>query len=155
MRCLPLLVAACSGARPGPGAGASRLSAVDSAAARLLSALRTNSPDSLLALMTDDVVLMPPDEPALKGKEAVRGWYDQFLTQLRTSNLTISDREVLLGGEWATEVAEFEWTLLPIAGGPPSVDRGRYIQIWQRQPDGRWLFARELWNSSRPSGAAR
>jgi len=148
--CLIILMAACSGARARSGAHASQVPAVDSAADRLLSALRSNSSDSLLALMGDDVVLMPPDAPVLEGKEAVRLWYDQFLTQLRTSNLTISDREVFVGGEWATEVAGFEWRLVPIAGGPPMVDRGHYIQVWHRQTDGRWLFAREVWNSSLP-----
>jgi ketosteroid isomerase-like protein len=91
---------------------------VDSAANRLLAALRSDNSDSLMALMADDVVLMPPNEAVLRGKEAVRAWYDQFLTQLRTSSLTIADREVLIGGEWATELASFEWTLVPVAGGP-------------------------------------
>jgi hypothetical protein len=101
--CLLVLLAAIACSRA-PGAErsdrASLQAGVDSAANRLLSALRTNGSDSLMALMADDVVLMPPNEAALKGKAAVRAWYDQLLTQLRTSNLTIADREVLIGGEW-------------------------------------------------------
>jgi ketosteroid isomerase-like protein len=146
-----LAAVACSGA---PGAErsdrASLQAGVDSAANRLLSALRTNGSDSLMALMAYDVVLMPPNEAVLKGKATVRAWYDQFLTQLRTSNLTITDREVLIGGEWATEVAGFEWTLVPVAGGPATTERGSYVQVWHHEPDGRWLFARELWNSTAP-----
>ena len=69
--CLLILLAAvaCSGA---PGAErpdrASLQAGVDSAANRLLSALRTNGSDSLMALMADDVVLVPPNEAVLKGK---------------------------------------------------------------------------------------
>jgi uncharacterized protein (TIGR02246 family) len=149
---LVLFVAvACSGAPSAERSDRASLQAgVDSAANRLLRALRTNGSDSLMALMADDAVLMPPNEAVLKGKAAVRAWYDQFLTQLRTSNLTITDREVLVGGEWATEIAGFEWTLIPVAGGPPTTDRGSYMQVWHREPDGRWLFARELWNSTVP-----
>ena len=106
-----------------------------------------------MVLMADDVVLMPPNEAVLKGKPAVRAWYDRLLAQLRTSNLTITDREVLIGGEWATELAAFEWTLVPIAGGPAVIDRGSYVQVWHREPDGRWLFSRELWNSATPAMA--
>jgi len=144
---------ACSGqtARPGSPDRVAFQAEVDSAANRLLTALRTNASDSLMDLMADDVVLMPPNEPVLKGKPAVRAWYGQFLTQLRTSGLTISDREVLIGGEWATEIAAFEWTLVPVAGGPAVIDRGSYMQLWHRQPDGRWLFSRELWNSAAPA----
>lgn len=146
-----LAAVACSGPPAGDSLDEPAIRAgVDSAATRLLTALRTNGSDSLLALMANDVVLMPPNEPVLKGKEAVRAWYDQFLSQLRTSDLRITDREVLIGGEWATELAGFEWTLVPVAGGPSTTDRGSYIQVWHREPDGRWLFARELWNSTSP-----
>ena len=154
--CLAVLVAvACSASPVSEKVSRTALRAgVDSAASRLLAALRSNSPDSLMVLMADDVVLMPPTEPALKGKAAVRAWYDQFLTQLRTSDLTVTDREVLIGGEWATEVAAFEWALVPAAGGPAAIDRGSYMQVWHHEPDGRWLFARELWNNSTPTATA-
>jgi ketosteroid isomerase-like protein len=62
-----------------------------------------------MALMADDVVLMP-NEAVLKGKPAVRAWYDRLVAQLRTASLTITDREVLIGGDWATELAAFEWS---------------------------------------------
>lgn len=147
-----LAAVACAGQAPGPETldHAALRAGVDSAANRLLTALRSDASDSLMALMADDVVLMPPNEPVLRGKTAVRAWYDQLLTQLRTSSLTITDREVLIGGEWATELAAFEWTLVPVAGGPAVIDRGSYVQVWHREPDGRWLFSRELWNSTAP-----
>ena len=127
---------------------------VDSVSDRLLTALRTNASDSLLVLMADDVVVMPPNEPVLKGKAAVRDWYNQLLTQLRTSNLAITEREVIIGDGWATELASFEWSLAPVAGGPAVTDRGNYVQVWHREPNGRWLFARELWNSTTPAVAS-
>lgn len=151
-----LIVLAVACASPAPEssepAPESARAAVDSAANRLLAALRTDSPDSLLALMPDDVILMPPHEPVLKGKAAVRTWYEAFVKQLRTTNLTITNRELLLGGDYATEVAEYEWTLVPVTGGAPMTDRGSYIQVWHRQPDGRWVFSREVWNSALPLG---
>jgi hypothetical protein len=95
-----------------------------------------------------------PDGASRPRLFAARAWYDGLLTQLRTSGLTISDREVFVGGEWATEVAGFEWTLAPVGGGPAVVDRGSYMQLWHREPDGRWRFSRELWNSAAPPAAA-
>jgi len=151
-----LAAVACSGPAPRPETvdRAALRAGVDSAASRLQTALRTDASDSLMALMADDVVLMPPNEAVLRGEMAVRAWYDRFLTQWRTASLTITDREVLIGGEWATELAAFEWTLVPVAGGPAVIDRGSYVQVWHREPDGRWLFSRELWNSTPPVGAA-
>ena len=151
-----LATVACSGNGSAEMADTTGIRAeVDSAADRLLMALRANDADSFMVLLTEDVVLMPPNEPRLKGKAAVRAWYDQFLTQLRTSRLMITDREVLVGGEWATEIATFEWVLTPVGGGPAVTDQGSYVQVWHHEPDGRWLFAREVWNStSRPVSAS-
>lgn len=146
---------ACAGRpRPEPVDHTALRPGVDSAADRLLAALRANASDSLMVLMSDEVVLMPPNEPVLKGKAAVRTWYDQLLTQLRTSSLTITNREVLIGGDWATELATFEWGLVPVAGGPPVIDRGSYVQVWHHEPDGQWLFTREIWNSMIPPAKA-
>ena len=85
---------ACSGPEPGQGTTQhdGLQAGVDSAATRLLAALRTDSPDSLMALMADNVIIMPPGEPVLKGKAAVRTWYEQFVKQMRTSSLNVTDR---------------------------------------------------------------
>jgi ketosteroid isomerase-like protein len=157
-RCAGLIAAgaavACSSPKATPTShqsGGARAS-VDSAAGALLAALRNDSPDALLALMANDVIIMPPNEAILRGKPAVRAWYGHFVRQMRTKSLDITNRELFVGGDYATEVAEFVWTLLPVAGGAPLVDRGSYVQLWRRQPDGRWVFSREVWNTTIPGG---
>ena len=69
---LTVLAAACSGQTTPKTSDQAMRSAVDNAANRLLAALRTDAADSLLALMADDVVIMPPNEPVLRGKAAVQ-----------------------------------------------------------------------------------
>ena len=151
---LAALIVACSPSNSAktstPDAGTR--ASVDSAANRLLAALRTDNADSLLALMSEDVIIMPPNEAVLNGKPAVRTWYEGFVKQMHTASLTISNRELLLGGDYATEVTQFEWTLKSVEGGPAVVDRGSYMQVWHREPDGRWLFSREVWNSMAQPG---
>lgn len=107
-----------------------------------------------MSYVADDVVLMPPGEALVRGKEGVRAWYSAFLTQYRTSSLTLADREVFVADDWAVELGTFEWGLTPTAGGLPVVDRGNYMQVWKPLPDGQWRFAREVWNSSVPAAAA-
>jgi ketosteroid isomerase-like protein len=152
--CLAAALAALACSRPDGEDPAPNHAAIqtgfDSAATRLLVALRADRVDSVLALMAEDVTLMPPNEPVLKGKGAVRTWYQGLVSQLRTVSLTVQDREVRIGGEWVTEVASFEWTLAPVASGAEMTERGTYVQVWQREPDGRFLLTREVWNSSTP-----
>ena len=127
--------------------------AVEAATAAFHQALRTNDAGALFAYVADDVVMMPPGEAPVRGKAAMRAWYAGFLSQFRTSSLTLTNREVIVGDGWAVEAGAFEWGLAPAAGGETTVDRGHYMQVWKAQPDGQWRFAREIWNGSAPEGA--
>jgi ketosteroid isomerase-like protein len=110
-----------------------------------------------MSYVAEDVFFMPPGEPAVRGRDALRKWMTGFLAQSRTSSLTLADREVLVGSGWAVELGTFEWALQPAAGGSPVVDRGSYMQVWKEQADKTWRFAREVYNSSVApvSGAAK
>lgn len=124
--------------------------AVEAATAAFHQALRTNDPEALFAWVVEDVQMMPPGEPVVRGKDAMREWYAGFLSQYHTTSLELSDREVLVGAGWAVELGSYAWGLAPAAGGEPVLDRGNYMQVWTVQPDGQWRFAREIWNSSAP-----
>jgi len=149
-RCLAALTGC---AEPPPEAGsadAARRTAVEAAVDTFHQALRTND-TALFAYVADDVVMMPPGEPVLRGKAAMREWYKGFLSVFTTSSLTFADREVLVGDDWAVELGSYEWGLTPAAGGAPVIDRGNYMQVCRSRPDGQWRFAREIWNSSVPA----
>jgi uncharacterized protein (TIGR02246 family) len=124
--------------------------AVESTTAAVHQALRSNDVERFMNYVADDVLFMPPGEPPVRGREAVRQWITRFLMQYRTSNLILADREVFVGGRWAVEVGTFEWALQPAAGGAAVVDRGNYMQVWKQQDDKTWRFAREVYNSSVP-----
>jgi ketosteroid isomerase-like protein len=129
-------------------AAATRRASFESATEEFHQALRTDDADGLFAFVAESVVMMPPGEPAVRGKTAMREWYAGFLATFRTTSLTLADREVFVGDDWAVELGSFEWGLAPVAGGEPLLDRGSYLQVWRSLPDGQWRFEREIWNSS-------
>jgi len=112
--------------------------------------LRANDLEKFMSYVAEDVFFMPPGEPPIRGRDSMRKWTASFLAQYRTSSLTLSDREVRVGDRWAVELGTFAWTLQPVAGGAAIVDRGNYMQLWKREGDGKWRFAREIYNSSVP-----
>jgi hypothetical protein len=80
--------AGCAGQRPTSGAedvASTRRSAFETATAAFHQALRTNDAEALFASVADDVLMMPPGEAAVRGKNAMRQWYAGFLSQYRTS----------------------------------------------------------------------
>lgn len=151
-------LANCSGGSP-PGAAAGHglaadRESVERATAAFHQALRANDLETVLSYLAEDVFFMPPGEPAIRGREAASQWMRAFFAQYRTSSLTLADREVRVASDWAVELGTFEWALQPVAGGAAVVDRGNYMQVWQRQGDDTWRFAREVYNSSIPPAAA-
>jgi uncharacterized protein (TIGR02246 family) len=135
-------------------AAADEKAAVENATAAFHQALRSNDLERFMSYVADDVIFMPPGEPPVRGGDAMRQWTTRFFSQYRTSKLILADREVFVGGRWAVEVGTFEWGLQPATGGPAVVDRGNYMQVWKQQDDKTWRFAREVYNSTVPTGAA-
>ena len=127
--------------------------AFEAATAAFHQALRVNDAESLFEHVGDDVLLMPPGEAAVRGRNAMRDWYTRFLAQYRTSSLALFDREVFVGDGWAVELGAYRWGLIPPAGGDETLDRGNYMQLWKRAADGKWVFEREIWNSSAAADA--
>ena len=105
--------------------------------------------ESFVALITDDAVFMPPNEPPVTGKEAIRSWLQDFFDQF-TIEYTPSFGEIVVAGDWAFESYSWTWTLTPVAGGEPISDSMKCVHIYQRQPDGSWKIARDIWNSDNP-----
>ena len=149
-------IAGCGGTPPAAVAdpGSADRAGVESATVAFHQALRTNDLDGFMSYVAEDVVFMPPGEPLVRGRGAVREWMTAFLAHYKTTSLTLDGREVFVGVDWAVELGTFEWALQPVAGGAPAVDRGNYMQLWKKQSDNTWRFAREVYNSSVPPASA-
>lgn len=103
---------------------------------------------TVAALYTDDAVLNPPNEPAVKGRAAIRIWMEKFpsITDFKASNVTVEgcdDRAYVRG--------TYTMTLVPPGAPGPVNDSGKYVEVRRRQPDGRWLIAVDIFNSDLPA----
>lgn len=64
-------------------------------------AIGTGDLEAVVSLMTDDVVMMPPDESTRTGKEAIRSWYKSGLDRFNYKNVTYPTDEIKVFGDWA------------------------------------------------------
>jgi uncharacterized protein (TIGR02246 family) len=112
------------------------------------SAIIAGDTERYLTLITDDAVLMPPNGPAVSGKEAVGSWNRAMSSHVRITEYVSRDDEVVVAGDWAFRRATVDWTITPSAGGSPIRDTGKYIIIYRRQRDGSWKVARDIWSSN-------
>ena len=110
---------------------------------------------ALAALFTDDAVLMPPNAPAVSGKEAIQSYLSSRIDQF-SFELAASQAEAAAAGDWAFSRGTHTVKLTRKAGGKAVEDSGKYLNTLTRQSDGSWKIARHIWNSDKPlPGAAR
>ena len=126
----------------------------------LVDAFNRTDPDALAAFVTENVFLMPPNQPPVVGLEAVRAYWTEGF-RVASSHLEISSEDLQVVGDLAIE--RFGWTVetQPAGGGARAKDNGKGLWVWRRQPDGSWKLAQAINNSENPvpdtllSGAAR
>ncbi len=103
--------------------------------------------EALLSLYGDEPVLMPQDQPAVTGKDAIRSLYQPVLSEFEiTGESTLNEVEV--SGDWGYFWSTYMLTATPKAGGKPLKSTGKSMFIVKRQPGGPWKLARLMDNSN-------
>ncbi len=95
----------------------------------------------LLALMTDDAVFLNPGKAPFDPK----GFSPNFLDahQRLLIDCTSELEEVVVVGEVAYTWSRDALSVTPRAGGEATRLAGYRMTVYRRQPDGRWLLARD------------
>jgi ketosteroid isomerase-like protein len=108
--------------------------------------------DDVLAVFTDDLVVMPPNEPVRAGKQEARAWLQQLYKQFKIEGTYTSSSDPTVAGDWAFERMTFRLKLTPVSGGAAIEDVGKGFHVYRRQGDGSWKIAQDIWNSDKPAG---
>ena len=114
-----------------------------------ITALNAGDAEGWVTLFTEDGVQMPPNSPANVGRESIRAWSQGFLGYFNVE-FALTVAEVKIAGDWAFERGGYNIVLSPKPGGGSMSDAGKYITIYERQADGVWAIARDIWNTDNP-----
>jgi ketosteroid isomerase-like protein len=104
------------------------------------------SGDANLSHLADNAVLMPPNEPAVVGIEAARAWATEFFDQFTVNVLDYKDKHIVVAGDVAIEQYAGSWTFAPNDGGDPTSLTFKGTHVYERQTDGSWKMALDIWN---------
>jgi ketosteroid isomerase-like protein len=134
---------------PEPAEGPS--SEADLAAIRQLetdfvAAISRGDTGAMAKMIVKDFVAMPPDRPPIVGSEATMAYWSE-LFETHTLDVSTSIGEVVADDDWAFVRATNQWKATPKADADPQEGHATYLHIFQKQPDGSWKVARDIWNS--------
>ena len=110
---------------------------------RFCAAVLRQDADAVAALYAEEAVLLPPNEPAVHGRAAIRQWTAALP---KVTRIVLNVDELDGRADLAYMRGTFAMTLEPEAAPAVSV-AGKYVEILKKQPDGSWRFAVDTFNS--------
>lgn len=126
------------------------VAAINELREREIALVGTGDVNRLLTVYTPDVVMMPPNEPLVRGEDGVRKWAEAMFGQV-TMTGRYSASDVSVSGDWAVDRYVGVLTITPKGGGSPIEEKIKGVHIMKRQPDRTWRIAQDVWNSDAPS----
>ena len=110
-------------------------------------ALNAKDAKAAAAAYAEDAVLIPPGEPLVRGREAIEEYWKGAIELGGIREVSVETMDALSSGSLGYETGSF---VLTVNGpdGEAVIDRGRYIELLRREPDGQWLSTHGIWNAS-------
>jgi len=109
--------------------------------------------EQTIAYYADDAIVLPPNATSAATKEAVRNvWRDMFASPGLVISWQPTRVQVGKSGEMAWVRGTYELTTND-ASSKPIDDRGKYLEVWEKQTDGNWKCAADMWNSDLAASA--
>jgi uncharacterized protein (TIGR02246 family) len=106
-----------------------------------------------IAFYSDDAMVFPPNTTSAATKEAIRnGWKEMFASPGFVITWQPTKVRVGKSGEMAWVSGTYELTMND-ASGKANNDRGKYLEVWEKQTDGNWKCSADMWNSNLAASA--
>jgi len=112
-------------------------------------------PDKTVSFYSDDAIVMPPNASAARTKEAIRKlWQDLIASPGFVISWKATKIELAKSGDLACLSGTYEFAMND-ASGKPVNDHGKYVEVWEKQADGKWKCGTDIWNSDLPVPAEK
>ena len=109
--------------------------------------------EETIAYYSDDAIVLPPNSASATTKEAIRNvWKDLLASPALVVSWKPTRVELGKSGDMAWVSGTYELTMND-ASGKPINDRGKYLEVWEKQSDGNWKCAADMWNSDLAASA--
>ena len=109
--------------------------------------------EQTIAFYSDDAVVFPPNATTAATKEAIRNaWKEMFASPGFVFTWQPTRVQVGKSGQMAWVSGTYELTMND-ASGKSINDRGKYLEVWEKQTDGNWKCGADMWNSNLAASA--
>ena len=152
--CLALLMVSSGCSQPAPpDTRAADEAAIREADAQWSKTAGTNDLEGTVAYYTDDATLLPPNEPIATGKQAIRAVWAPLLGPGTSIAWQAAKVEVARSSDLAYITGAYQLSMKDPQGNPVN-DKGKFVEVWKKQADGKWKVVADIFNSDLPATPA-
>jgi ketosteroid isomerase-like protein len=112
-------------------------------------ALGRGDVDLALQLYAPEAIVRPANMDPVRGLEALREFFTRWFAAMTVKDGAYATDEFDVHGDTAYQIGTYRGISQP-HGQQGIPDRGSFMIVWQRQPDGSWKYHRGIFNSSLP-----
>ena len=107
-----------------------------------MAATRSGNVETILGLMTEDVVFLVPGRPVMRKSDFAAAAKSQASAGAPKFDGTSDIQEIKISGDWAFMWSKLTVVATPPDGTAPTVRAGHTLTVFHRE-DGHWLLARD------------
>jgi uncharacterized protein (TIGR02246 family) len=106
----------------------------------------TRDARGLAALYAENATLLPPGLPAISGRQNIQGFWQGFL-DAGASDAKLNSLQIVSSGDLAYEIGEYS-AMMPQPTGGTAPGTGKYLIVFERQPDGNLQIVADMFSSN-------
>lgn len=104
--------------------------------------------DSHISYFMEDAMVLAPNEPMITGKANIRKTLEEMYQMPGFSiKWQPVDVEVSSSGDMGCTIGTYEMTMND-STGMQMKDKGKYMTIWKKQADGKWMVSADMFNTN-------
>ena len=142
-----ILIWSC-GPAPAPDTRAADAAAIQALDDQWSATAAKNDLDGTVAFYADDAVLLPPNAPIAKDAKGIRDSWGGMLGPNTAVSWKVTKVEVAKGGDIGYLYGSYTLTIKDPKS--PVEDKGKMVEIWRKQADGKWKCIVDTFNSDLP-----
>ena len=145
-----LLIASACTPPPPPDTRAADEAAIRDADTEWSKTAGTKDVDGTVAYYTDDATVLSPNAPMTTGKQAIRAVWAELLGPGTSIAWQANKVEVARSGDLSYIMGTYQLTMNDPQGNPVN-DKGKFVEVWKKQADGKWKVVADIFNSDLPA----
>jgi uncharacterized protein (TIGR02246 family) len=119
---------------------------------RYIEAMKQGDSSQLASHFKDGGVLLPEQGPAVRGRRAIEQWFQSWLPSAKVTEFEVVSEDFDVVQNVAFEVGRHRM-VIQFGEAEPFEDEGKFLMVYEKASDGKWLISKDMFSSSRPRRA--